>query len=93
LSTSVFIGRLLDHISVPRLMTLRRFGLYHPIKRTVLNTVKRDFSQPCQGETSDLNWVEFSAKQTAPICCRVCQGKLVSLIKRSAYDLMQKMAL
>jgi hypothetical protein len=92
LNSDVFIGRLLDHISVPKLMTLRRFGLYHPIKRAELNTVKRDFSQPLQEESSELGWAEFSAKQEVSICCRHCQGKLVSLIKRSAYDLMQKMA-
>ena len=74
-------------------MTLRRFGLYHPIKRAELNSVKRELSQPLQEESSELGWAEFSAKQKDPICCRHCQGKLVSLIKRSAYDLMQKMAM
>ena len=93
LNTDVFIGRLLDHISVPRLMTLRRFGLYHPVKRAALNTVKRDFSQPYQEGASEMTWIEFSAKQNDPVCCRVCQGKLVSLIKHSAYDLMPKMAM
>lgn len=93
LNSDVFIGRLLDHISVPKLMTLRRFGLYHQIKRAELNSVKRELSQPLQEESSELGWAEFSAKQKDPICCRHCQGKLVSLIKRSAYDLMQKMAM
>ncbi|NRA82296.1 MAG: IS91 family transposase [Gammaproteobacteria bacterium] len=83
-----FIGRIINHISVPRLMSLRRFGLYHSAGRKVLNHARVHFKQSAVTPAQELNWNEYLASKSQIPCCQYCQGKLVSLIRRSARELI-----
>ena len=83
-----FIDRLIQHISVPRMMTLRRFGLYHPACRKTLNHARMHFQQAEVTQTAEINWSDYLTSKGQAPCCQYCKGKLVELIKRSAMDLI-----
>jgi len=92
LNVDHFINRMIDHISVPRLMTLRRYGLYHPSGRKALNHARIHFNQSAVSEAAELNWSDYLASKTQTPCCRYCQGRLVQLIRRSARELVSAAA-
>lgn len=83
-----FIGRVINHISVPRLMTLRRFGLYHPAGRKALNRARAHFKQSAIKPAPELSWGEYLQSKREIPCCQHCQGKLVNLVRRSARELL-----
>ena len=83
-----FIDRIIDHVSVPRLMTLRRFGLYHPVARKSLNHARLHFKQSIVVQAPTLNWSDYLTSKSQTPCCQYCQGKLVHLIKQSARALI-----
>ena len=82
-----FINRLIDHISIPRLMTLRRYGLYHPSGQKKLNHARTHFNQSPVSKVTELSWNDYLAGKAQTPCCQFCQGKLIELVKRSVRKL------
>lgn len=74
-----FLRRLLNHVPVPGMQTVRSYGLYAGAKRQELNAARSQLGQAAVYRPEPITWREMLRKfgRESVACCPVCGAELV----------------
>jgi len=78
LSIDAFIGRVLEHVSVSKKMTIRRFGIYHNSCRKQLDIIKNGIGQQITQTIKKITSLVFMKSIKREMFCKQCEESLLN---------------